>query len=167
MNMGAWVAWIDRFTLGLGRLNSWVILGMVVGTALVAVLRYLFNLGWVWMQDLMIYLHALFFLGAVSFGLLRGGHVRVDLWYHTASPKAQARVDLLGCLGLLVPFCLLILYQSFPYVAASWSVFEGSSETGGMPGVFLLKSLLLLFPVTLLLQGLSQSLKAILVLREG
>ena len=157
---------IDRITQALGKLCGWAILLMVVITATVALLRYFFGIGWIWLQESVTYLHSLFFLGTVSYGLLKEGHVRVDIFYRTATQKTQAKVDLLGSLFLLMPFCLLILTQSFGYVVSSWSIVEGSRETGGIPATFLLKSLILLFATNLFLQAVSQSIKASLTLSQ-
>lgn len=155
---------IDRFTERFGRGVAWSILGMVAVTFLVAALRYLFNIGWIWMQESVTYLHAALFLLAAPFALKREAHVRVDLLYRPGSPRFKAWVDLLGTSLLLFPFCGLILYHGLGFVADSWRVFEGSPETGGIPAVFLLKSLVVLFPLLLMLQGISQAAKALLVL---
>jgi len=155
----------DRFTLKMGQLTNSLIVFMVAVTAAVALLRYLFDMGWIWAQELVTYFHALFFLGAISLGLLKDGHVRVDIFYRPASIKSQAKIDLFGSFFLTIPFCLLILFESFHYVASSWRIFEGSRETGGIPAVFLLKGLILWFAVNLLLQAVSQIIKAVAVLR--
>jgi len=151
---------IDQLTTKIGKFTNGVILLMVVVTAGVALLRYLFDVGWIWLQESVTYFHGLFFLGALSLGLLKEGHVRVDIFYRSGSPKFQAKVDLFGTVFLLIPFCVLVLSQSFGYVISSWVIFEGSRETGGIPGVFLLKSLIILFAANLLLQGVSQILKS-------
>ena len=158
------IDWLDSTTKLFGQFNQWAILLMVVITALVAILRYCFSLGWIWLQESVTYLHSLFFLGTISLGLLNQGHVRVDIFYRLVSLPTQAKIDLFGTLFLLFPFCILVFTQSFGYVLSSWSILEGSRETGGIPAIFLLKSLLLIFPVTLFLQGLSQACKAILTL---
>ena len=84
----------------------------------------------------------------------------------SSNPRGKAMVDLLGALLLLIPFAGAILYFSLPYVARSWSMFEGSRETSGLPLVFLLKTLIPVFAAMLILQGLSQAIRAYGVLGE-
>jgi len=146
---------IDRLNDWVGKALSWLILGMVVITFTIVILRYFFRLGWVWMQEIVLYLHGMVFLLACGTTLLKDGHVRVDIFYREFSPKNKAWVNLLGSLFLLLPTCMLIFYESFPYVVDSWEVFEGSKDGGGLEAVFLLKSVILVFCVLTTLQGLS------------
>ncbi|HDK37794.1 MAG TPA: TRAP transporter small permease subunit, partial [Thiolapillus brandeum] len=88
------------------------------------------------------------------------GHVRVDIFYHKFSERTCAWVDLLGTLLLLFPLVGFIFWVSWDYVLESWKVLEGSREAGGLPGVFLLKTLLLLMPLTMMLQGLALMLRS-------
>jgi len=91
----------------------------------------------------------------------------VDILYRKLSPRGRRWVDLLGTLLLLVPTCLFIAWTSWAYVFVSWEVLEGSREAGGLPGVFLLKTLLLLMPLLLLLQALAGGLQNLLFLLDG
>jgi len=157
---------IDRFNDGLGRLVSWLALFMVLVQFVLVIMRYVFGIGSVMTQESLIYAHGTLFLMAAGYTLLKGGHVRVDIFYREARPKAKATVDLVGTLVLLLPFCYLIWYAAFPYVMASWRVLEGSKETSGLPGIFLLKSVILAFVVVLALQGVATVLKSLLVLAD-
>ena len=147
-----------------GRTISWLTLIMVVVTFLVVVLRYLFDIGWIAMQESVTYMHAMVFLIGASYTLKHNGHVRVDIFYSKMTPQRQALVDLLGSLFLLLPVCAFIFWASWEYVVNSWSFMEGSPETGGLPGVYLLKSLLLLMPTLLMLQGTAHFLQNLLKL---
>jgi TRAP-type mannitol/chloroaromatic compound transport system permease small subunit len=100
-------------------------------------------------------MHATVFLLAAAYTLSRDEHVRVDIFYRGMSPRGQALVDSLGVLLLLLPTCLWIVFSAWDYVAASWQVRESSLETGGMPGLFLLKSLIIVTPVLLAIEGLA------------
>lgn len=126
---------------------------MVLLTFTVVVLRYVLGLGYIWMQEAVLYLHSLVFLLAAGATLDSGGHVRVDIFYRKSSPHHQAWVDLLGSLLLLLPVCGLILWQALPFVLDSWSVNESSPEPGGLPFVYGLKTLLLLYALLLLVSG--------------
>jgi TRAP-type mannitol/chloroaromatic compound transport system permease small subunit len=96
--------------------------------------------------------------------LKRNGHVRVDILYQRLGRRAQATIDLLGSLLLLLPVSLFIAWISWEYVAESWAVHEGSREAGGIPGVYLLKTLILLMPALLLVQGIAAILQYGLIL---
>jgi len=148
-----------------GRFIAWLTLFMVLVTFLVVTLRYAFDLGWIAMQESVVYMHAIVFMLGGAYTLKHQGHVRVDIFYQRFSPKTKAWVDLLGTLFLLFPVSIFIIWMGWEYVADSWSVMEGSREAGGLPGVFLLKSLIIAMPVLMLLQGLSLIVSKILLLQ--
>jgi TRAP-type mannitol/chloroaromatic compound transport system permease small subunit len=150
------LGWIDSINAFLCRLVSWFTLFMVLLTLLIVVLRYGFNLGWIAMQESVMYLHGMVFLLGAAHTLRVNGHVRVDIFYRRFSPKKQAKVDIFGSLFLLMPVNIFIFMVSFDYVMRAWRVMEASQEAGGIPGVFLLKSLILLFSFTMLLQGIAE-----------
>jgi TRAP-type mannitol/chloroaromatic compound transport system permease small subunit len=158
---------MQRLNNLIGRTIPWLTLGMVLTTFSIVVLRYLFERGWVWMQEIVLYMHALTFLLASGYALARDAHVRVDILYRPASPRRQAWVDLLGSLFLLMPASLVLLYQSLPYVIASWAVFEGSKDGGGLEAVFLLKTGIPAFCLLLFLQAVALVRRSISTLREN
>ena len=144
-----------RFVAIIGKAVSWLTLAIVSLTFFVVVLRYGFNLGWIWLQESITYLHASVFMLAAAWTLRGDGHVRVDIFYRDCSPPQKALIDLLGTALFLVPFCLFLLIIGWEYVAASWRLLESSREAGGMPLVYLLKSLILLLPALLLVQAVT------------
>jgi len=154
--------YIDLFTEWTGRIIAWLTLGMMVLTCIVVVMRYFLETGSIALQEAVTYMHALVFLMGAAFTLKRGGHVRVDILYQKFSPRTQALVDALGTLLFLIPVCLLILIFSWDYVINSWEVREVSKEAQGLPWVYLLKSLLLVMPITMLLQGIAEIIKNLL-----
>jgi TRAP-type mannitol/chloroaromatic compound transport system permease small subunit len=160
----ALVRTLDGFAETLGRAVSWASVLMVTLTLLVVVLRYVFDLGWIAMQETITYLHAALFMLGAAFTLKRNGHVRVDILYQRWSSRGQALLDLLGVLFLLLPTCAFIVWSGWDYVRVSWAIHEGSREAGGLPGVFVLKTLILLLPALLALQGLSSLLRSLLIL---
>ncbi|HEY9134189.1 MAG TPA: TRAP transporter small permease subunit [Pseudomonadales bacterium] len=157
---------IDAFTNAFGKSLSWLTLLMAMLTFAVVILRYMLNLGSVALQESVLYLHALVFMGASAYTLMHDGHVRVDVFYRRLSPKFQAWINLAGTLLLLFPVCIFITFISIRYVSSSWSILESSSEAGGLPGVFLLKSLIFLLSGTLLLQGVAEAIKNILIIAD-
>ena len=148
--------WIDSLNEFLCKMVSWFTLTMVLLTFLIVVLRYGFNVGWIAMQESVMYLHGMVFLLGAAHTLRVNEHVRVDIFYRRFSPKKQAKVDIFGSLFLLMPVNIFIFMVSFDYVMRAWRVMEASQEAGGIPGVFLLKSLILLFSFTMLLQGIAE-----------
>lgn len=136
-----------------GKAIAWLTLAMVLLTFTIVVLRYGFNMGWIWLQESLTYLHVAVFSVVAAWALQQDGHVRVDIFYAGMTPKNRARVDLLGTLIFLIPFCIFILVISWPYVANSWKLMESSREAGGLPLVFLLKSLIMVMPALLLGQA--------------
>ncbi len=158
------VRFVDRLNDLIGRGVSWLTLAMVLVTFAVVVLRYGFSLGWVGLQESYVWLYALVFMLGAGYTLLHNGHVRVDIFYRPASIRFQAIVDLCGSIFLLLPMMATVAWVSFPYIASSWHQLEGSREAGGLEGLFLLKSVLLVFCLLLGLQGLSMAGRAVLVL---
>lgn len=165
--LAAFARAIDWLNDTVGRTVAWLALAMVLMQFAVVVLRYVFGIGSIFMQESIVYMHGLLFMLAAGYNLLHGGHVRVDIFYRDAPAKAKALVDLLGVIGLLIPVAVVILIYSMPYVRASWAVFEGSRETSGIQGVFLLKTVVIIFAVLVLLQGIAMAIGAAIVLTAG
>jgi len=136
-----------------GKSVAWLALVLVLLTFTIVVLRYGFNLGWIWLQESLTYLHVTVFTVAAAWTLQLDGHVRVDIFYAGMPEKKRALVDFLGTLFFLIPFCIFLLVIAWPYVASSWKMMESSREAGGLPLVFLLKSLIIVLPALLLGQA--------------
>jgi len=151
-----WQKKIDGFNHMLCQCLSWFTLFMVLLTFLIVVLRYGFNLGWIAMQESVMYLHGMVFLLGAAHTLRVNEHVRVDIFYRRFSPRKQAKVDIFGGLFLLMPVNVFIFIVSIEYVIRAWRVMEASQEAGGIPAVFLLKTLILLFSFTMVLQGIAE-----------
>lgn len=155
---------VDQASSWMGRAVSWLTLALVLLTFAVVLLRYAFDLGWIAMQESITYLHAALFMLGAAYTLQSDDHVRVDIFYRPLTARGQAWVNLLGTLFLLLPVCLFIGWISWAYVASSWVLREGSHEAGGLDLVWLLKTLLLLMPALLALQGLANGGRALLTL---
>ena len=155
---------IDRLNEGVGRAVSWLTLAMVLIAVFVVITRYGFAWGRVWIQASYVWLHGILFMLAAGYTLVHDGHVRVDIFYRPASPCFRAWVDLLGSLLLLAPVVIMVALVSWPYVAESWAHLEASREAGGLPGLFLLKTVILGFCGLILAQGFALAGRAVLVL---
>jgi len=151
--------WIDRFTEYSGRAVAWLSLVLALVVCGLVITRYAFRISLPALQEAALYLHATLFMVGAAFTLKSDGHVRVDIFYRGWSPRTRAWVDCIGTLVFLLPVCVLLLMMSWDYVAASWSIRETSSDPGGLPWVWLLKTLLLILPVMLILQGVAELLR--------
>lgn len=157
---------IDALNERIGQLAAWLVLVMVFITFLVVVMRYGFNFGRISLQESTTYLHAFVFMLAGAYTLKHNEHVRVDIFYQDMSSRNKAKVDLFGTLFLLLPFAGFILWVSFDYVLNSWKLLEGSREAGGLPLVYILKTLIPLMAIFLFLQAISLAGRAWLKLKN-
>jgi TRAP-type mannitol/chloroaromatic compound transport system permease small subunit len=159
---------IDRINIRIGRATAWLTLVMVLVTFFIVTLRYVFDSGWIWLQESVNWMHAAVFMLAAAYALARDEHVRVDIFYREFSPRGKAIVDAAGSLFLLLPVSVFMLWSSWDYVAASWSIKESSREAGGLvfPLVPLLKSFIPIMAVMLMLQTISMLCRAINAIRS-
>lgn len=158
------IRFIDTITERIFKTISWLLLVMVLVSFLIVVLRYGFNIGWIAMQESVLYMHGFIFMLGAAYTLKADGHVRVDIFYQKFSQKQQAHVNILGGLFLLLPVCIFIFYISFDYVQMSWHISEQSPEAGGLPFIYISKTFILLFCIFLSLQGVAEIMRNILVL---
>ena len=155
---------VDALNETVGRVAAWLTLVTVLICAVVVVMRYAFSAGFIWLQELFVWTYACVFMLGAGYTLLHEGHVRVDIFYARAGPRGRAIVNLVGVFLFLLPWIALTAWMSAPYVRASWALGEESGQSDGMPGLYLLKSVLLVFCVLLGLQGLALAGRSILTL---
>jgi TRAP-type mannitol/chloroaromatic compound transport system permease small subunit len=158
---------IDRFNGWVGETVSWLNLAMVLITFTIVLLRYGFQLNWIWLQESVTYMHALVFMAGAAYTFRDEAHVRVDIFYRRFTERGKAIVNLVGGLVLLLPMVIFLALVSFDYVMMSWSLFEGSREAGGLPFLYLMKSYILIMAGLLFLQGIASIGRSILALRGG
>lgn len=163
MNKNGFPAMLDKFAIQTGHITAWLTLVMVLAAFAIVVLRYVFGVGAIWLQETLVWMHAAVFMLGAAYTLQVDGHVRVDVFYREMSDKRKAWVNLLGVLFFLYPLCGFFVYESFAYIVDSWTFGEISRNAGGMPypAIPLLKSALILMPITVALQGLAMLLKSI------
>lgn len=147
-----------------GQTLAWLALAVVLVCFVVVVQRYLFHTTQLWMQDLYVWLAGAMFTGVAGFALMRDDHVRVDILYRPWSTRAKAIADLIGTLIFLIPYVVVVTIYAWPFVSRSWRLFEGSANVGGMPGLFVLKTFILVFTALVGLQGIAIVCRSILVL---
>ena len=155
---------IDRITAAVGRLAAWCSLYVVIAEFAVVVFRYALGFGSIRLQESVLYAHAGLFMLAAAWTLQIDGHVRVDIFYARGTARARAAVNLLGALVFLLPFATVLFALTLPYVERSWHIFETSPQPSGLPLVYLLKTVILLFAALIGLQGVAQAIRAALVL---
>lgn len=162
------ISLIDSLNERIGRGTAWLILVMVLLICYDVAMRYLFQQGSVALQELEWHLFALIFLLGSAYTLKHNGHVRVDLLFHSrfVSDKQRALINIIGNLFFLLPFCILILYTSWPFVENAFYYQEGSPDPGGLPYRYLLKGSLLVAFGLLILQGFAELLRNILLFTD-
>ena len=153
---------LDACTEGLGRTVAWLAPIMVVITCAVVLLRHGLGQGSVALQESVTYMHAALFMLGAGYALKHHKQVRVDILYRRFSPEGRAWVDALGSLLFLIPLAIFIGWISQDFVRSAWRIREVSADSGGLPWVYLLKSLIPLLAVTLLLQAVAEVLRNLL-----
>lgn len=154
---------------GIAGIAIWAGLAIAMIQLAVVIMRYVYGINFIWLQETIVWLFGLLFLLTAGWALLKEEHVRVDIFYRDAPPKRKAIVDLAGTYLFLFPVCILILWAAGPYVYRAWDVLERSREASGLPGVFLLKSAIPLFAVLVAMAGFTLASRAVNVLlgRDG
>jgi TRAP-type mannitol/chloroaromatic compound transport system permease small subunit len=159
---------LDRVSITTGRVVSWLTLIMVITTFIIVVMRYVFDAGLIWLQESVIWMHALVFMMGAAYTLQQDDHVRVDIFYRELSVTRRAWIDIAGSMLFLLPLCAFLAYQAYDFVAVSWSLHEASRESGGLPYplIPMLKSMVLLMPIAVALQGVALMLRSVTIIRR-
>ena len=147
---------IERANAILGKSVALLALLMAVLTLIIVILRYVFDMGSIALQESVLYMHATLIMLGLSYALQTDSHVRVDIIYTRLRPNTKRMINLLGHALFLIPFAILLIVYSWDYVLASWRVQESSPEVGGIPGIYLLKSLIPISATLLILQSLCE-----------
>jgi len=155
---------LDAASRAVGGVVKWCALGVVLVQFIVVLLRYAYGSSYVWMQESVIYLHAILFMLAIGYTFLVDGHVRVDVLYANWSARRRAWVDLVGILVGVLPFCALLLWASWGFAWTSWSLGEGPMQYGGLPLTPLFKSLIPAMALLLAAQAVAIGIRCVAVL---
>ncbi|MFN3236136.1 MAG: TRAP transporter small permease subunit [Pseudomonadales bacterium] len=155
---------IDRFTTFTGRTLAPLLGLMLLVTVAVVVLRYGLNAGTQALQEIVVYLHATVFMLGFAYTLKADGHVRVDIFYQKLGDRGRAAVNCCGSTFLLLPMCGFIFFSSLDYVGFAWQLKEGSAEPGGLPFIYVLKTLIPASAALLFVQGTAELLRNLIVL---
>ena len=157
---------IDKLNRSVGRITAWLTLAMVLVTFCVVVLRYLFDTGWIWLQESVTWMHAAVFMLAAAYTLADDQHVRVDIFYREMSEPGRALVNALGTALFLLPLTVFLIWSSWGYASLSWEIHETSREAGGMvfPFPSIMKSFIPATAFLLLLQGIAMEARNISII---
>lgn len=157
---------INQLNRLVGNIFMWLSVAIVLVCFWVVVERYIFGSTRLWMQDLYPWLNGVMFTAVAGYALYRNDHVRVDIFFRPASTLRKAWMDLLGVVIFLMPFAAVVWIYSYTFVQRSIGLLEGSANPGGMPGLFVLKSFILVFAVLIALQGLAMMIRSILIIAD-
>jgi TRAP-type mannitol/chloroaromatic compound transport system permease small subunit len=155
---------IDTINENVGYAVGWVTFLLVVVVTFDVIMRYVFNMSFVFIQELEWHLFGIIFLVGAGYTLLHNAHVRVDIFYQRLNPRWQAIVNLLGTILFLFPGCYLVIDTSWNFVENSFAVREGSPDPGGIPARYILKSAIPIGFSLIALQGVSLLIKSVLTL---
>jgi len=156
---------IDAINVFIGEAVKWLLPLLVLSVAISVFALSIFGISSTKLSESAQYFHATVIMLGAAMALLANEHVRVDIIQSRLSPPAKALVDFIGFYAFLMPVCLLLIWSSTGFVRFAWQIWEGSAETDGIRGIFLLKTLIPLFAITLLAQGLSIALRAVMTLQ--
>lgn len=160
--MGKLADYLDSINNTVGSVVRWCALLMVLLQFGIVVLRYVFGVSFIFLNEGILYLHGTLFMLGAGYTFLVNGHVRVDIFYAQLSMARKAKVDIFGHLFFLFPAMILLIFWSWPAVRGSWAILEGPISVGGIPASFLLKSLIPGFCILILIQGIACLLRDIL-----
>ena len=157
---------IDKLTDNIASGLLYILIALILLVFSTVFFRYVFNMSYIIVQEIIMYLHALIFMFGISYALKENSHVKIDVLYNTLNKKAQRVISIAGLVSFILPTALFIIYISIDMTTQSWVILEGSSEAGGLNLVFILKSLIPISGVLIFLQGISELIKHIRVSRS-
>ena len=157
---------IDKLTDNIANGLLYILIALILLVFSTVFFRYVFNMSYIIIQEIIMYLHALIFMFGISYALKENSHVKIDVLYNTLNKKAQRVISIAGLVSFILPTALFIIYISIDMTTQSWVILEGSSEAGGLNLVFILKSLIPISGFLIFLQGISELIKHIRVSRS-
>ena len=157
---------IDKLTDNIANGLLYILIVLIVLVFSTVFFRYVFNMSYIIIQEIIMYLHALIFMFGISYALKENSHVKIDVLYNSLNKRTQRVISIAGLVSFILPTALFIIYVSIDMVTQSWMILEGSSEAGGLNLVFILKSLIPISGVLIFLQGISELIKHIRVSRS-
>lgn len=165
--MNSLISLLESINVYVGGAVRWCGLLMLLLQFGIVVLRYVFGISYIFLNEGVLYLHATLFMLGSGYTLLVDKHVRVDIFYSKRTPRGKAVIDLLGHIIFLIPSMLILIFYSWPTIRSSWQILEGPISVGGIPASFLLKSLIPAFCILLIIQCVANLLNDIICIKAG
>jgi TRAP-type mannitol/chloroaromatic compound transport system permease small subunit len=156
---------IDRLSTAAGLVAGWLIVPMTLAVAYEVTARYAFNAPTIWAYDTTYMLYGSQFMLAAAYTLLKGGHIRTDVFYERWSPRTRATIDAVSYVLFFFPGMLFVLYAGGAEAWKSWQIGERSDWTPWRPVIYPLKAVIPLTAALLLLQGFSELVKCARAIR--
>ena len=143
---------LNIFSEKIGRISSLLVLFLILLVSVSVILRYIFSIGFIWIQDLYIWIHAIFILLGISYTLKMDNHVRIDLLYRNFNKKKRNLINLIGLIIFAIPLTYILLVNGLDYFTRSYNLNEGSKESGGLPNIYILKFFIFFLGILLLVE---------------
>ena len=150
---------IEKVIDGIANTLAYLLALMIILVFITVFARYMLNVGYVALQELIMYFHAILFMFGVSYALKEKSHVKIDIIYNSLNKKYQHYISMLGTIIFIIPTSIFITYSSMDMVIQSWLLLEGSSEAGGLDLIFILKSVIPITGFLIFIQALSDIIK--------
>lgn len=157
---------IDAVSTAAGWLGGWLIVPMTLAVSYEVAARYAFNAPTVWAYDLTYMLYGAQFMLAAAYTLLKGGHIRTDVFYERWSAKTRARIDAVSYVLFFFPGMLFVLYAGTVEAWQAWEIGERSDASPWRPILYPFKAVIPLTALLLVLQGVSELVKCVRVIRR-
>jgi TRAP-type mannitol/chloroaromatic compound transport system permease small subunit len=155
---------IDAFTRWTGKRLAWLILVAVVVSALNAIVRKVFDTSSNSWLELQWVLFSIVFLLCSPWTLLDNEHIRIDIVNQMLPKRVRDSIDVVGHVVFLMPLCIVMIITGGPFFMRSVEINEQSGNAGGLPQ-WPTKSLIIIGFTFLLVQGISELIKRIAVMR--
>ncbi len=147
---------LETVNIFCGKIASYLILLLIILISLSVFLRYLFSVGFAWLQDLYIWVHACFLMLGIAYTLNKNAHVRIDIFYRSFSDLKKKNIDIIGSFFFGLPLCYFLIFDGYEYFVRSFLISENSKETGGLPNLFILKFFIFLMGILLLFEFINK-----------
>ncbi|HEU0290510.1 MAG TPA: TRAP transporter small permease subunit, partial [Burkholderiales bacterium] len=158
---------IDEFSTWVGKIASWLIIGLMVVVCVEVFKRYMLNAPTAWIFDAENMLYGSFFMLAGAYTLAQNAHVRGDFLYSSMRPRMQAWLDLVLYLVFFVPGIAALIYAGYHYAADSWHILEHSTVTADGPPVYYFKTVIPIAGAMVMLQGIAEIIRCVVCIKTG
>ena len=165
--MERYIYFFESLSIWIGRAFGWCILILTLSVTYEVFVRYVLNAPTVWAFDMMVQMYGGLFLMAGPYALAQDAHVRGDVLYRLFPVKVQARIDLTLYIFVFFPGMLALFYFGYEIASDSWRYKEVSWNSPARIQIYFFKSLIPFAGGLLILQGISESMRCILCIRNG